>query len=135
MKNKIGLRTRIRRLSPAIAVEKQSDSFSETAVEILKIDNFFNKEFEAPALRPAARLLLYIMVKRSVSIKQAMLDSQLSYRAFYIMIDRLKNAAYLGVENDSADRRVRRLVLGKEFDRIMKKMPAFLEKDEIEIIR
>ena len=116
-----------------IVAQKAKQDFSETALQILKIDNFFNEALHTAALRPAARLLLFIMVKRSVSIKQAMLDSPLSYRAFYIMIERLKDAALLDVKSDDEDRRVRRLVLGRQFDHILEKMPAFLEKDLLKI--
>lgn len=125
MKNKIESRTRILRSSRVAAVEKAKGKFSETASQILQIDDFFIEKLNAPALRPAARLLFYIMVKRSVSIKDAMLDSPLSYRAFYIMIDRLKDEALLDVESDDEDRRVRRLVLGHQFDRVMGRLPIF----------
>ena len=125
MKNKIESRTRILRSSRVAAVEKAKGKFSETASQILQIDDFFIEKLHAPALRPAARLLFYIMVKRSVSIKDAMLDSPLSYRAFYIMIDRLKDEALLDVESDDEDRRVRRLVLGHQFDRVMGRLPIF----------
>lgn len=113
------------RSSRVAAVEKAKGKFSETATQILQIDDFFIEKLNAPALRPAARLLFYIMVKRSVSIKDAMLDSPLSYRAFYIMIDRLKDEALLDVESDDEDRRVRRLVLGHQFDRVMGRLPIF----------
>lgn len=60
------------------------------------------------------------------------MDSALSYRAFYIMIDRLKEARLIDVATDDSDRRVRLLVLGKEFDRTIVKLPAHLEKAEAE---
>ena len=125
LKHKIGSRTRILRSSRIAAAEKSKGKLSETASHILQIDDFFVEKLNIAALRPAARLLFYIMVKRSVSIKEAMLDSPLSYRAFYIMIDRLKDEALLDVESDDEDRRVRRLVLGHQFDRIMGKLPIF----------
>ena len=77
------------------------------------------------ALRPDARLLMLIMLHQSVSIKQAMLDSPLSYRAFYTMLDRLKANALIAVETDHADRRVRRLVAAAQFGKIIKKLPQF----------
>lgn len=101
------------------------DKFEQTASQILKVDNFFIETLRTAALRPDARLLFYIMVKHSVSIKEAMLDSSLSYRAFYTMLDRLKGEALLDVESDDEDRRVRRLVLGRQFDQIMRKLPHF----------
>jgi DNA-binding MarR family transcriptional regulator len=105
------------------------------AAQILRIDNFFADVLHTPALRPAVRLLLRIMVKRSISIKEAMMDSPLSYRAFYIMIDRLKEAGLIDVASDDSDRRVRLLVLGSEFNRMIVKLPAYLEKAEAEEIR
>jgi hypothetical protein len=137
LKKKIGSRTRIRRLPRTVTVERVAvveeakDNFAEQAAQILTIDNFFNDKLHTPALRPAARLLLYIMVNHSVSIKQAMLDSPLSYRAFYIMIDRLKDETYIDVQSDSTDRRVRRLVLGKRFDRIMSTLPAYSKENAV----
>ncbi|MEK6637237.1 MAG: hypothetical protein AABY88_04045 [Pseudomonadota bacterium] len=115
----------MRKLPRAIVTETVRDGLFETAAQILQIDNFFIEKLDASALRPSARLLFYIMVNRSVSIKEAMLDSPLSYRAFYIMIDRLKDVALLDVESDQDDRRVRRLVLGQGFDDILGNLPVF----------
>jgi DNA-binding MarR family transcriptional regulator len=110
--------------SPNSAGEKKPlTKLEQTATKILKIDDFFVLALRTAALRPDARLLFYIMLKRSVSIKEAMLDSSLSYRAFYTMLDRLKGEALLDVESDHEDRRVRRLVLGPQFDRIMGELP------------
>jgi DNA-binding MarR family transcriptional regulator len=132
LKKNIGSRTRIRKLSRRIAAEKAKETFPETALQILKIDNFFSSALKAPALRPAARLLLYVMIKRSISVKQALHDSPLSYRAFYIMLERLKDETLIEVKSDPEDRRVRRLVLGRQFDNILEKMPAFLAKNDPE---
>lgn len=125
LKTKRVSRTRMRKLPRAIVTETVRDGLFETAAQILQIDNFFIEKLDASALRPSARLLFYIMVNRSVSIKEAMLDSPLSYRAFYIMIDRLKDVALLDVESDQDDRRVRRLVLGQGFDDILGNLPVF----------
>jgi hypothetical protein len=105
--------------------KKPLSKLEQTATKVLKIDDFFIETLRTAALRPDARLLFYIMINRSVSIKQAMLDSSLSYRAFYTMLDRLKGDALLDVKNDDGDRRVRRLVLGPQFDRIMGELPYF----------
>jgi hypothetical protein len=139
LKNIIGSRTRIRKLprvaaaEKAVVVEMMKGDFAEKAAQILTIDNFFNEKLNSPALRPAARLLLHVAVNRSVSIKQAMLDSPLSYRAFYIMIDRLKDASLLDVTSDHEDRRVRRLVLGPQFDKAIRGLPAYATNHGIEI--
>lgn len=123
---------RARKLLHRIAAEKSIEAFPETALQMLKIDNFFTSELKTPALRPSVRLLLYVMVKRSISIKQALHDSPLSYRAFYIMLERLKDETLIEVKSDPEDRRVRRLVLGRHFDRSLEKLPAYLAKDEPE---
>jgi DNA-binding MarR family transcriptional regulator len=139
LKNKIGSRTRIRKLprivaaEKAVAAETMKGDFAEKAAHILTLDNFFKNKLNSPALRPAARLLLHIAVNRSVSIKQAMLDSPLSYRAFYIMIDRLKDAALLEVKSDHEDRRVRRLVLGAQFHKVIRGLPAYSSKHGVKI--
>ena len=85
------------------------------------------------ALRPAVRLILYIMVKQSVTIKQALHDSPLSYRAFYIMLEKLKDDAWLEVRHDDEDRRVRRLVLGRKFENMLTKLPSFMARAEPKI--
>jgi hypothetical protein len=139
LKNKIGSRARIRKLprvaaaEKAVVVEMMKGDFAEKAAQILTIDNFFNEKLNSPALRPAARLLLHVAVNRSVSIKQAMLDSPLSYRAFYIMIDRLKDASLLDVKSDHEDRRVRRLVLGPQFDKAIRGLPVYAANHGVEI--
>jgi DNA-binding MarR family transcriptional regulator len=124
LKKKIQLQP-IRTMPSKGSDKLEQGRFEQTANQILKIDNFFIETRRTAALRPDARLLFYIMVKHSVSIKEAMLDSSLSYRAFYTMLDRLKGEALLDVESDDEDRRVRRLVLGRQFDRIMGKLPHF----------
>jgi DNA-binding MarR family transcriptional regulator len=92
---------------------------------MLEIDRYCTDAIGASALRPDVRLLCFIIVHQSASIKEALLDSALSYRAFYNMLDRLKRRGLIAVEVDSVDGRVRRIVLGGQFDRLMGKMPHF----------
>jgi DNA-binding MarR family transcriptional regulator len=114
--------------SPAISDDqKPHEKFIAPAKRILQVDDFFIDMKQGSTLRPDARLLLFIIVKQSASIKEAMLDSALSYRAFYTMLDRLKRLALIDVVNDDADRRVRKLVIGQQFDTLMAKMEPFKE--------
>jgi hypothetical protein len=92
-----------------------ADQLDQLAVYLIKIDNLFKSQLRISALRPAARLLMLIAAHRSVTIKDAMLDSPLSYRAFYGILDALKDKALVCVELDPDDGRVRRLVVGPEF--------------------
>jgi hypothetical protein len=108
--------------------ERLPNKHEEIATQIRDVDDFFIKTFKFAVLRPDARLLLCIVVRRSVSIKEAMLDSALSYRAFYTMIDRLKEDLLINVEGDVEDGRVRRLVLGRKFNRAMGRLPIFLHE-------
>lgn len=107
--------------------KKPSSKFVEPAKHVLQIDDFLVEKLKGSVLRPDARLLLFIMVMQSASIKEAMLDSALSYRAFYTMLDRLKEAALIDVVTDDADRRVRKLVLGQQFDTMMEQLGQFEE--------
>lgn len=132
LRKKIGSRIRVRKSLQRIAVEKASTDFAEIASQILKVDDFFNAVIGTAALRPAARLILYIMVQQSVSIKQALHDTPLSYRAFYIMLEKLKDEAWLEVRHDDEDRRVRRLVLGRKFNLELQKSPSFRRAGESE---
>lgn len=130
---KIGSRSRVRKSLKRIAIEKVRTEFAVTSAQILKIDDFFVEEIKMAALRPAVRLILYIMVKQSVTIKQALHDSPLSYRAFYIMLEKLKDDAWLEVRHDDEDRRVRRLVLGRKFENMLAKLPSFMARAEPKI--
>ncbi len=95
------------------ARSKRSKAFSIN--RIVKFDDRFLASFGYRALRPASRLLLYIAANGAISVKQALLDSELSYRAFYIMINKLKAQQLISVEADLHDRRIHRLVLAKRF--------------------
>ena len=97
-----------------------NESLVLIARHLLSIDDLFKRLLHLSAFRPAARLLLFIAANRSVSIKEAMLDSALSYRAFYVMLVELKSNALVSVEKDGADGRVRRLVLGSGFRKAAK---------------
>lgn len=98
---------------------------NDTAQRLLAIDHYCIERIGTSALRPDIRLLCFIIRHQSVSIKEALLDSALSYRAFYNMLDRLKKQGLIGIEIDSVDGRVRRIVLGGQFEKLMGKLPQF----------
>ena len=94
---------------------RATDRLVRIAAHLLGVDETFKARLRISALRPPARLLVFIAVHRSISIKEAMLDSTLSYRAFYVMLNNLKAKALVNVERDRNDGRVRRIVLGANF--------------------
>lgn len=98
---------------------------TDTAERLLALDHYCLERTGSSALRPDIRLLCFIIVNQSVSIKEALLDSALSYRAFYNMLDRLKKQGLIGIEIDGEDGRVRRIVLGSQFEKLMGKLPQF----------
>lgn len=100
-------------------------SYTDAAGRLLEIDRYCIDAIGVSALRPDLRLLFFIIVHQSASIKEALLDSALSYRAFYNMLDRLKREGLIAVEVDNVDGRVRRIALGGQFDNRMGKMPHF----------
>jgi hypothetical protein len=98
---------------------------AQTATYLRSVDDLFKARFNISALRPAARLLLLLAARQSATITEAMNDSVLSYRAFYVMLDTLKGQALVRVEPDKEDLRIRRLVPGANFDRIAKDLREF----------
>jgi hypothetical protein len=80
---------------------------------VLEFDRLFSEQVGMMALRPEAKLLLILTRHGSLRIKQAMSLSGLSYRGFYILLQRLVKQKLVIVEGDSADGRVRNIRLGK----------------------
>lgn len=80
-----------------------------TVEKMIQFDDHFRSVLKLSALRPEARLLMAVLHRGPISIKDAMSDSELSYRAFYTMIDRMKSKALIEVTEDLLDRRVRRI--------------------------
>lgn len=85
------------------------------AYKALKYDEIMRARYGVCAISPASRLLLFMTSRESVSIKEAMLEVPLSYRAFYTMLELLKAKRLISVMRDNKDGRVRRLILGPEF--------------------
>lgn len=77
----------------------------------LDLDTQFQNSLGFPALKPDAKVIMAIGYHGDLTIKQAMLASQMSYRGFYIMLDRLIASKLVEVSHDEKDRRVRRVRL------------------------
>lgn len=65
------------------------------------------------ALTPEARIVLLLISEGPMPIKRAMLESELSYRGFYNMIDRLISRGILVREGSTADRRIQLLKIAQ----------------------
>ena len=61
----------------------------EKAKALLEMEQDLVRQIGARALTPEARLVLLLMSEGPMPIKRAMIESDLSYRGFYNMIDRL----------------------------------------------
>lgn len=92
--------------------KKSGQKFAHKA---LRYDEIMRARYGVSAISPASRLLLFMTSRDSVSIKEAMLEVPLSYRAFYTMLELLKAKRLISVTRDNKDGRVRRLILGPEF--------------------
>jgi DNA-binding MarR family transcriptional regulator len=79
--------------------------------KILEINRQFSEQVGIEALRPEAKILFTLKTKGSLSVKEAMILSGLSYRGFYIVLARLANSGWITMEADIKDRRVKRILL------------------------
>jgi DNA-binding MarR family transcriptional regulator len=83
----------------------------------------YNVEIEEflgiPLLTNEFTTLLHVFLEDGISIKQAMLKSKLSDRAFTSMLTRLKDMGIVEYETHPDDRRVRRLHLSSKAHKIM----------------
>jgi hypothetical protein len=81
------------------------------AVRLLKFDDAFKANFGLVALAPASRLLIYLTANGPVPVKFAVLDTALSYKAFYDMLHFQKRQGMIEILSDPHDGRVRRVTL------------------------
>ena len=80
---------------------------------LLGLDSKFMQIFGKPALRPEFRLIALIVSAGPISVKEAMYDSSMSHRAFYMLLDKLKNQKIVELTGDDGDARVRKIHLSK----------------------
>jgi hypothetical protein len=87
--------------------------------KILHYDEKIKKHLRFSWMTPEARLLALIQV-RQPTITEAMRDSFLSDRAFYLMIKRLRDDGLIHVICDPDDGRVHRVIVGNsEMSKLM----------------
>ena len=83
----------------------------EKAKALLEMEQDLVRQIGVRALTPEARLVLLLMSEGPKPIKRAMIESDLSYRGFYNMIDRLISRGTLVREPSQQDRRIQLLRL------------------------
>jgi DNA-binding MarR family transcriptional regulator len=92
--------------------------------EILKRDDisiFMNKcdDLErligTDILKKEARLILEIIKNDNMTIKQAMISTGVSYRGFYMMIEKLLERDLIIIYPDLVDKRVKRIRLNQTY--------------------
>jgi hypothetical protein len=81
--------------------------------DVLELDRHFSEHLGINALRPEAKLLLILSQTGTLTIKQALSLSGLSYRGFYLLLNRLLAQGLIEVNGDHDDRRVRNVKLAR----------------------
>jgi DNA-binding MarR family transcriptional regulator len=80
---------------------------------VLELDRQFSERLGVNVLRPEAKLLLILSQAGTLTIKQALSLSGLSYRGFYLLINRLLAQGLVEINGDENDGRVRKVSLAK----------------------
>ncbi len=78
---------------------------------LLNLNRYFQTEHGFEVLTPDAKLFCVLGAKGSLSVKEAMLFSGLSYRGFYLVAGRLAGRGSIVLEGDPHDGRVKRISL------------------------
>lgn len=78
---------------------------------LLEIDTQLFKHRNIRILTPEARVLIHLMLNGSMPVTAAMQLAGVSYRGFYAVLERLKQAGLVGQVKDDDDQRVRNLRL------------------------
>ena len=81
---------------------------------LLRLDRKLREQKGFNAIRPEARLLFLLQKHGPLSVKEAMSFTQISYRGFYTVLERLVGAGLVSMVPGEQDRRVRKLVLDPE---------------------
>lgn len=97
------------------------DRLPDFGREMLAADDYFTKHIGVPMLNPKSRLIMLVASNNNTRIKTALMDSVLSYRAFYVMINGLKAQNLISVESFVGDGRTKKFVLGPKFKRLGRK--------------
>jgi DNA-binding MarR family transcriptional regulator len=81
---------------------------------ILRANSTLQRETGFEMLRPEAKILFTLQAKGPLSVKEIMSLSGMSYRGFYLVLDRLVGTNLVSVDADEQDRRVRRVRLTEQ---------------------
>jgi DNA-binding MarR family transcriptional regulator len=84
---------------------------TDVCEEGLKVDRYFRSYAGLDALKPEAKILFTLGSRGPLAVKQLMLYSGLSYRGFYIVVNRLTALGLIETYQDKDDGRVRRIKL------------------------
>lgn len=79
--------------------------------ELLDLDSRLGREKGVRLLTPEARVLLHLTLSGPSTVTEAMQVAGTSYRGFYAVLERLKQAGLVAATKDANDQRVRRLAL------------------------
>ena len=95
------------------SVESRTNSTSNARQYdiLLNLNRYFQSEHGFEVLTPDAKLFSVLGAKGSLSVKEAMLYSGLSYRGFYLVAGRLAGRGSIVLEGDPHDGRVKRISL------------------------
>lgn len=77
--------------------------------DLMELDDRLFKQRNIRLLTPEARVLIYLKLNGPVSVTAAMQVAGISYRGFYAVLERLKQAGIIAMVKDQQDQRVRKL--------------------------
>lgn len=81
--------------------------------EILDFDAKLFKKKKLRLLTPEARVLLCLVMSGPLRVNEAMQVAGTSYRGFYAVLERLKQAGLVNISKDEQDQRARNLTVGQ----------------------
>ncbi|NYH95695.1 MarR family winged helix-turn-helix transcriptional regulator [Novosphingobium marinum] len=79
--------------------------------DLIELDARLHEQKNIRILTPEARVLLHLRLSGPVPVTTAMQVAGTSYRGFYAVLERLKQAGLVATVKDEKDQRVRRLSL------------------------
>ena len=79
--------------------------------ELLEIDARMYQQRKIRILTPEARVLFALLVGGPLQVNSAMQVAGTSYRGFYAVLERLKQAGLVNINKDTEDQRVRNLTV------------------------
>jgi DNA-binding MarR family transcriptional regulator len=77
--------------------------------ELIEFDAKLFKKKNLRLLTPEARVLLHLMMSGPVRVNEAIQVAATSYKGFYAVMERLKQAGLISISKDDKDHRVRNL--------------------------